>query len=193
MKRKLSYLIAAIFALVGFQTLPVGAQPSSSTTYTYYSVSGNSPEEIYGAMVRKGPSSNGIKGFAVTTASPGSKMSVASCKAQGSYQFDVKFVINLPRPATLAGLSASEARSLTKFIGFVKSHEEKHRSIWMASASKYNTLLRKSGLRDCAALHSKAMALWSQMVSDSQPRQDAFDRSDRRHLERQAFIRLAKG
>ena len=193
MGQKSPYLIAALFASVSLQALPAQAQPSSSTNYIYYSVSGQSLDEIYGSMVRKGPSSNGIKGFAVTTASPGKKMSVASCKKTGSYNFDVKFVIHLPRPANLARLAESEARSLKQFIGFVKGHEEQHRSIWMSSVSKYDNLLAKSGLRDCTALHNKAMALWSQMVKDSQPRQDAFDRSERRRLESQLFIRLAKG
>lgn len=188
---RLLQILVSCLVVIAMNCLPATAGASMHTRYVYYSVSGSSLSEIHAAMVRSGPTAHGVKGFGVTTASPGSGMSIASCKKSGGYHFDVSFVISLPNAGDVSGLSSTESTHFRNFTSFVKRHEETHRRIWMQTAAKYDRLLQAGGTKDCASAHAKAMTLWRQMVAESAPRQAAFDRVERSHLMAQTFIKLA--
>jgi predicted secreted Zn-dependent protease len=184
-------LVLPCLTLLAIQPIAAHSQPTSKTSYSYYAVSGKSLREIRNAMVRGGPSANGAKAYGVTSLMPGGKMSVASCRKSGSYSLDLKFVIRLPKASNTTGLSSTEVAQLTKFVKFVKTHEETHRSMWMNYAVKYDRLLQNSRSQDCAATHAKAMTLWKQMLAAGRPDQIAFDQAERGPLEAHPFIKLA--
>jgi predicted secreted Zn-dependent protease len=190
MKSAILFTLPSLILLAS-QPLPAKAQPASQTTYSYYPVSGSSLRELQNGMARGGPSANGVKGYGVTTVAPGKRMSVASCKKNGGYHFDVAFVIRLPRAASTRGLSSAEIGHLNRFVRFVKMHEETHRSIWMNFAAKFDRQLQAGGVRDCASAHAKAMTLWNKMILASRPQQIAFDQQQRGPLKAQLFMKIA--
>lgn len=177
--------------MLAIAPLPANARQTAHTVYSYYPVSGQSLQEIHQNMVLNGPSSNGVKGFGVTSVVPGNQMSVSSCVKSGNYHFDLKFIIRLPKIGNAVNLSGIELAQVAKFVKFVQKHEETHRSIWMNYAARYERLLQGSGSKDCASSHAKAMALWKQMMDASRPDQISFDQAQRSVLNSQQFIRLA--
>ena len=178
--------IGAVFAVLA----PVQAGPSVKTSYSYYNVSGSSLPEIYRSMVGAAPSANGIRGYGITTVSPSLTMSVANCQAKGSYQLGIDVVIRLPR-AGGAKLGSAETAQWSRFVQFVKKHEETHRSIWMQCASAFERSFRAGGGGDCGSSHARAMKLWSKMISSCVPRQNAFDSAQRSALKAHPFMKYA--
>jgi predicted secreted Zn-dependent protease len=182
-----SLLAPVLFAT---QLLPVSAKPTSHTTYSYYSVSGGSLQELHRYMLRKAPTANGVKAYGIIAVSPGKQMSLASCKKNGRYHFDLSFVIQLPRAVNTNALSATEIKLWKQFIQLVKNHEETHRSIWMEYAAKFDQKLQAIRFQDCNSAHAKAMMLWKKMLADCNQRQIAFDRQERGHLRINSFIKV---
>jgi predicted secreted Zn-dependent protease len=186
---------SAVFGLVFLvhQALPVSALPTSHTTYSYFPVHGNSLPELHRDMISHGPTAKGVRGYGVTSASPGKQMSVASCKKNGDYHFGVEFVIQLPKAANPAALSNSELALWKRFAQFVKKHEEVHRSIWMDCAALYDRKLLAGTAQDCASGQAKVAALWSEMLAVCGPKQVAFDQEQRGVLKAHPFMTRVAG
>ena len=180
-------------ALMAYQALSAAAQPTSHTKYSYFPVQGSSLPELHRNMVSHGPNANGVRGYGVTAAKPGRQMSVVACKRNGEYQFGIEFVIQLPKAANPAALSAAELGLWNRFVQFVKKHEEVHRSIWMSCAVKYEQKLQASAVRNCASGQAKVTRLWSEMLATCGPKQTAFDAAQRGALKAHPFmIRVAQ-
>lgn len=191
MKRKVLFAVPAIFLSAGYPS-PVMAQPSASTSYKYYEVTGESLLELRRDMMRRGPTAQGEVGYGVTTISQGRKMTVAACKSHGRYVFDAQFVIRLPKIAPTARLSGTERVQFSSFVSFVKVHEETHRTIWMKYIAKVDRQLQASGTSDCAAAHSRAMKLWREMMAGCRRLHTAFDKQQRGPLNAQPFVKFSR-
>ena len=174
------------------QLSSVKAQPASRTSLSYYAVTGDTLADLRRDMMRKGPRSEGGIGYGMTTVRPGKKMSVAACKSIGRYAFDAEFVIILPRLATDAKLSAAERQQFSGFVGFVKRHEETHRSIWMKYIARAERDFRAAATADCAQAHTRAMRLWQAMMANCRQIHTAFDKQQRGPLRSHPFIKTAK-
>ena len=69
------------------------AKPIHITNYTYYTVGGDTAQEIYKSMLRKGPRVNGAKAYAATSATTsqdGKLLQGASCSI-GSLMVNWRF------------------------------------------------------------------------------------------------------
>ena len=180
-------------ALLAYQTLPACAQPTSHTTYSYFPVHGNSLSELHRDMASHGPTANGVRGFGVTSAMPGTQMNAAACKRNGEYHFGIDFVIQLPKAASPDSLSLAELGLWNRFAQFVKKHEEVHRSIWMNCAVKFEQKLQASAAQNCASGQAKVTRLWSEMLATCGPKQVAFDAAQRGVLKAHPFmVRVAQ-
>ena len=187
--------ILAACGLVALTVVPVAAKPVVSTKYKYYSISGNSPGDIYLAMIRRGPDVNGVNANASTSATSsqsGKLVQGQSCKVDG-YSFRIDFTINLPKLRNESALSGSTKRDWGTFKSFLKRHEETHRTIWLGCASQLEAQVKRLKAKDCNAIDKQAAKLWTKMRSTCDRQHKAFDTAEQRRLLSQPFVRLVLG
>ena len=109
------------------------AKPSQTTKYTYYTIGGDTAVEIYNSMMKKGPKVNGAKAYAATSATTtqdGKLLQGSSCQVE-DYRLKLDFVIKLPKIKNEKVLPAADRKRWQQFSGFLKTHEETHRKIWL--------------------------------------------------------------
>ncbi len=168
------------------------AQPASTTRYTYYIIAGDTPEDVYNAMVRRGPQVNGAKAYASTAATSSQQGRLSqgmSCEVQ-NYRIKIDFVIRLPKLSNPKALSAPVATRWQQFSQFLKTHEETHRSIWLECARKLETQVYAIHTSDCRVADAKATKLWTRMRQSCARRHDAFDAAEQKKVLQHPFVRL---
>lgn len=188
----------AVLGLVALSVFTVEAQakPSQSTKYKFYTITGDSPVEIYSAMIRRGPDVNGVNAYASTSAtSSQSGQLIAqgkSCRVN-DYQFRIDFTINLPKLKNEGALNGALASKWGQFKGFLKAHEEQHKSIWLACARDLETKVRALRTSDCKTLDKKAAQMWKNMRTACDKKHAAFDAAEQKRLMRHPFVRMVMG
>lgn len=185
---------ALLASLVVFPS-HAAAEPSQSTKYKYYAISGETPGDIYMAMVRRGPDVNGVNAYAstlATTSQSGRLMLGKSCRIDG-YKVKIDFVINLPRLSKETALGGSTKAQWSKFKSFLKTHEETHRSIWLGCARSLEAKIRNLSNPSCTALDSQANKLFAKMRADCQKKHGAFDAAEQKRLLKHPFVKLVFG
>lgn len=172
--------------------VPAAAKPVSTTKYTYYTIAGDTAAEIYNAMIRRGPHVNGEKAYAATSATSSQQGTLAqgkSCRID-NYQFKIDFVIKLPKIKNEAVLPPAVRSRWHQFQGFLKSHEETHRSIWLDCARDLEAKIRAISTKDCGTADARATKLWNEMRRSCNRRHEAFDAAEQQRLVRQPFVKL---
>jgi predicted secreted Zn-dependent protease len=191
--RKAIVLGFAVFSLVCTQAQ---AKPSQSTRYKFYNITGDSPVEIYSAMIKRGPDVNGVNAYASTSAtSSQSGQLIAqgkSCRVD-DYSFRIDFTINLPKLKNEQALQGQLASKWGQFKGFLKSHEEQHRTIWLGCARDLETQVRSLRTTDCKGLDKKAAQLWKSMRASCDKKHAAFDAAEQKRLMKHPFVRMVLG
>jgi predicted secreted Zn-dependent protease len=167
------------------------AKPISTTRYVYYPISGSSAADLYGAMISRGPHVNGEKAYAATftNAALGRVAGDKSCKSS-QYKLKFAFEIKLPKLRSGVALTGANRAEWQKFSGFVRRHEETHRSIWLSCAQKFESRSASIRASSCSDGASKALKLWTQIRSACNAQHDAFDRAEQARLVRHSFVRL---
>jgi predicted secreted Zn-dependent protease len=168
------------------------SKPSQTTKYTYYMISGDTPGAIYSTLVKRGPRVGGVKAYAATTAvssQSGQLMPGKFCSLE-DYRFKIDFTIKLPKLRNEAALKGTTRSDWKKFASFLKTHEETHRSIWLACAAALETKIKSIQTKSCADLNAKSTKLWEQMRVSCAKKQDAFDVAEQARLLRHPFVRL---
>lgn len=168
------------------------AKPAQTTRYTFYTVGGDTAQEVYNAMLRKGPRVNGAKAYAATSAvttQDGKLLQGASCRI-GDYRLKLDFTIKLPKIKNEKVLPASDRARWQQFAGFLKKHEETHRSIWMGCAADLEAQVRTIKARTCADADKKAQKLWDKMRTACSKKHVAFDAAEQKKLMQHPFVRL---
>ena len=168
------------------------SKPVQATKYTYYSISGDTPGEIYTTLVKRGPRVGGVKAYAATTAvssQSGQLVQGKYCSLE-DYRFKIDFTIKLPKLKNEAALTGVTRTDWKKFSSFLKIHEETHRSIWLACAAELETKVHAVKANSCADLNKKTTRLWEQMRVSCAKKQDAFDVAEQARLLRHPFVRL---
>jgi predicted secreted Zn-dependent protease len=168
------------------------AKPKSTTSYSYYSVSGDSAVELYDSMVRRGPHVNGSKAYASTAASAvqeGKLMQGTSCRVS-DYRLSLKFTIRLPKLRNEAALSGETKGRWRQFSAFLKRHEETHRSIWLECAQALESKVASIRTGDCRSAEAKAVKMWDRARAACLKRHDAFDAAEQRRLIKHPFVRM---
>jgi predicted secreted Zn-dependent protease len=188
--RKLGLLSLAVFAALAGHTC---ASPIEKTKYKFYPITGNTPGEIYSAMIRRGPDVNGVNAYASTSATSAQSgrmvLQGKSCHVDG-YKFSINFIINLPKLKNEAALSGATAAKWSQFKSFLKTHEETHRSIWMGCARTLEAQVKAIRTNDCHVLDSQAAQLWKKMRASCDSKHAAFDAAEQKRLLKHPFVRL---
>jgi predicted secreted Zn-dependent protease len=188
--RKYGVVILATLALLAS---PAASKPTEKTRYKYYSISGDTPGEIYSSMIRRGPDVNGVNAYASTAATSSQSgrlvLQGKSCRVDG-YSFNIDFVINLPKLKNEKALSGATAAKWGQFKSFLKTHEETHRSIWMGCARQLEAKVQSLRSKDCKALDRQAGQMWKTMRTACDSKHAAFDAAEQRRLLRHPFVRL---
>lgn len=167
-------------------------KPTQTTKYTYYRVGGDTAQEIYAAMLRKGPRVNGAKAYAATSATTsqdGKLLQQASCRID-DYQLKLDFVIKLPKIKNEKVLPVADRNRWQQFSAFLKKHEETHRSIWMGCAADLERQVSLIKTTTCAEADKKAQKLWDKMRNSCAKKHVAFDAAEQKKLMQHPFVRL---
>lgn len=187
--------LPGIVAFLSLLCVGAAAKPLESTKYRYYAINGDTPGEIYAAMVRKGPNVNGASAYGATVATisrSGRLRQGKSCRIDG-YQVKIDFVINLPR---LSGENALAGKAMAKweqFKSFVKAHEETHRGIWLGCARDLEARSMSLSAPSCATVDNQANQLFAKVRADCQKKHAALDAADQKRLPSQPFYNLVFG
>lgn len=184
-----SVLAAAAFAMCAGVA---DAKPKFKTRYTYYTVAGKTAQDIYKAMLRRGPRVNGAKAYAATSATTtqdGKLRQSKTCRID-NYQLNLAFVIKLPRIKNEKVLPASDRRQWRQFSAFLKTHEETHRSIWLGCAKDLERRVRSIKAKTCSQADKKAAQLWDSIRASCSKKHNAFDKAEQKKLMRHPFVKL---
>lgn len=189
---RLAVLMPVLALATAVFTPGADARPAHTTKYTYYTVGGDSAEDIYRAMLSRGPRVNGAKAYAATTASSsqdGRLSQGKSCRVE-DYKLRIDFVIKLPRIKNEKVLPASDRARWQQFSAFLKKHEETHRSIWLECAADLERKVRSIKAKTCGQADAQAAKLWNQTRASCSKRHDAFDRAEQKRLVQHPFVKL---
>lgn len=188
--RRLALLSLAVFVALAGQS---AASPIEKTRYKFYPITGNTPGEIYSAMIRRGPDVNGVNAYASTSATSAQSGRMVlrgkSCHVDG-YKFSIDFIINLPKLKNEAALTGTTAAKWSQFKSFLKTHEETHRSIWMGCAKTLEAQVKSLRTNDCKVLDKQAAQLWKKMRTSCDSKHAAFDAAEQKRLIKHPFVRL---
>jgi predicted secreted Zn-dependent protease len=168
------------------------AKPVYTTKYSYYAVNGRSAEEVYQAMLSRGPKVNGVRAYAATTATTtqgGHMAQGGSCKIQ-NYKLSLEFVIKLPKIRNEKVLSAGDRKRWQQFASFLKKHEEHHRTIWLGCAAELERRVKAIKVKSCDATSRRAQALWDKIRAACSRKHDAFDTAEQKRLMQHPFVKM---
>jgi predicted secreted Zn-dependent protease len=171
----------------------VTAKPIDKTKYKFYPITGDTAGEIYSAMIKRGPDVNGVNAYASTTATSTQNgrliLQGKSCRVDG-YNFNINFVINLPKLKNEGALTGQTAAKWGQFKSFLKAHEETHRSIWLDCARDLEAKVEALRRPDCKALDKQATNLWKKMRTSCDKKHAAWDAAEQKRLLKHPFVRL---
>jgi predicted secreted Zn-dependent protease len=186
-------VIVTVAAAVVLLVSPAAAKPDEKTRYKYYSISGNSAPAIYSAMIKRGPDVNGVNAYASTSATSSQNGRLIaqgkSCRVDG-YNFKINFTINLPKLKNESALTGQTAAKWGQFKSFLKSHEEQHRSIWLACARNLEAQVKGLRTTDCKKFDAQSTNLWKKMRKSCDKQHAAFDAAEQRRLLKHPFVKL---
>ncbi len=171
------------------------AKTKTYTTYKYYTITGDTPAEIYAAMIKRGPDVNGVNAYASTLATSsqsGRLLQGKSCKVQ-DYSFNINFVINLPKLRNEAALTGQTKAKYTQFKSFLKTHEETHRSIWMGCAQELETKMATLRTKSCKTMDKQAAKMWQVVRKSCDLKHKAWDKAEQKKLLVHPFVQLVLG
>ncbi|WP_421694148.1 DUF922 domain-containing protein [Aestuariivirga sp.] len=169
------------------------AGTTHSTNYSYYTVNGRTPAEIYRAILSRGPEVKGNKALASSSATVlrnGRLVQAANCQIV-DFGLHMDFVINLPKLKNEAALPPSRRQLWRNFSRFLKAHEEHHAALWLGCAADLDRKVKAIKVKSCKQASQKVNQLWQQMLASCDKKQTAFDKSERQSLMKQPFMRGA--
>jgi predicted secreted Zn-dependent protease len=191
MKTRFAMGVALAGAVLTVATA-AGAAPHSRTKYTYYTIKGQSAQEVYSSMIKWGPHVNGARAYAATSATSsqeGKLVPGKQCRVT-DYQFNIDFVIRLPKLANEASLQGETKKRWAAFSTFLRKHEETHRSIWLGCAQELEDQVRALRADDCDDVDRQAAKLWDKIRAQCNVKHDAFDAAEQKRLAVHPFVKL---
>ncbi len=183
-------LIAAV--LLGASSgLSAKAEIIAKTKYKYYPISGKSAQQLYRQMVRRGPHVAGSPAVAATFAKHAYTGELvagkSSCRIR-NLKIRIMFTMSLPRLKSGKSLALQTRRQWKQFAQFVKTHEQKHRSIWMGCAKRADRAMKRIRTSNCNIANSKAEVAFLKERVRCKRLHDRFDSRERARLARQPLI-----
>ena len=153
MKNSALLVLGSIFCAGLISESAIG-KPVQATKYTYYTIYGDSPAEIYATLVKRGPRVGGGMAYAAITAvssQSGQLLQGKSCSLE-DYKFKIDFTIKLPKLENEAALTGATKTDWNNFSSFLKIHEETHRSIRLACAAELEAKVHAITAKSCSDL-----------------------------------------
>lgn len=184
--------MAALALAAAMAAAPASAKPEFTTKYVYYTVAGNTPLEIYRAMLKRGPRVDGSKAYAATSADSsqtGKLQQDDTCHIE-DYHLQIDFEIKLPRIPNERVLSRPDLKRWQEFTRFLKKHEETHRTIWLACAAELETRVQVLKAATCAEAEATSQKLWETARKACTKKHDAFDAAEQKKLMQRPFVKL---
>jgi predicted secreted Zn-dependent protease len=166
--------------------------PAFTTKYVYYKVSGDSAAGVYVSMLKRGPHVKGERAYAATSAesSQRGKLELKNSCRIIDYQYSIDFVIRLPKLTGEGSLSPSARARWQQFSGFLRKHEETHRSIWIGCANNIEARVRALRGRSCDEVDRKAQAIREQVQNACNRKHMAFDAAEQKRLAKHPFVKM---
>lgn len=189
--------LAAAALLLVWNCLPARAETVHTTLYSSYSVSGQTPVEIYRAILNRGPKVYGNRAIAATTAqavqSHVMQQDAASCRVT-QFQLSFRFDIKLPQLVDSSGLSPQNRYLWQQFTLFLKAHELQHTQLWLRCGRELEKRVMALRAVSCEEVQRRADATWQRMKPGCDKQQLNFDMQQRDVLMAQPFMqRVMRG
>ena len=182
---------AAAALLLAGASLPAGAETVHTTQYGSYPVSGRSPSEIYRVILRRGPSVDGTRAIAATTAqavqSHTLEQGPSSCQVT-QFRLAFRFNVELPRLVSSSGLPPQDRYLWQQFSGFLKAHELQHTRLWLRCGKELERRVMAIRAPSCEEVQQMADATWRRMKPGCDRQQANFDKAQRAELMSQPFM-----
>ena len=180
-------------ALPVMQPSPVRADVKTTTSTTYYAVSGTTAR----TLVRNLNSHplHGDYGRAYANIKPSWSMSVATsekgsmCRAS---DVDVKISFRLTLPKAASRLSGRTKSAWDAFVNFATRHEKWHERSYTDCARKFVTRAQRVTAPSCSSIRQDVRAMFRDAQRDCEVLQRNFDRQERGRLGGLALFRMAR-
>lgn len=190
-------LAGALTALLLSCSPLMAAGTVQSINYSYYPVTGRTPSEVYRSILNRGPTVNGARAIASTTAEGvqnyGMAQEPSSCRVT-DHRLSFSFNIMLPRPIYVSALTPRDRVLWQQFSVFLKAHELQHTRLWLGCAADLERKVLAIKARSCQDAKSQAEALWRKLKTNCDKLQANFDREQRAELLAQPFMqRVMRG
>ena len=183
--------------LLAAACIPTRAETVQTTQFSSYNVSGRTPAEIYRAIVKRGPTVDGSRAIAATTAqavqSHTMQQGTSSCRVV-DFRLSFRFNVELPRLVNSSGLSPKDRYLWQQFTLFLKAHELKHTQLWLRCGTELEKRVMALRATSCEEVQRRADATWQRMKPGCDKQQSNFDTEQRRELMSQPFMqRVMRG
>ena len=175
-------------------TIPASATVSQKSTYNYFKIQGSSAREIYTSLLKHAKGPAGHDAYATTAIQVFQKsklLTAPNCRFQ-KLQIYATFKITLPKLQS-ASRPAATQKTWQGFSTALQTHEEHHRSLWMACAAKLEQAAAGLSAKNCKALTAKFKTVWKAIETDCTRENNNFDRAEQKSLLLQPFIKMVIG
>jgi predicted secreted Zn-dependent protease len=168
------------------------AQPPTVTKIKYYTVNATTAESLDQQMIARGPVHGPGRAYANIVARPdysGQLVQGQTCRLE-NFTVTAEFTMTLPKLGG-AKLSRDLATRWESFQGFVRRHEEGHRTIWIETMQKAQTRISGLSAPTCPHLQAQIDGVFQEEWRAGERRQDAYDVADQQKLVRHPLLQAA--
>ncbi len=200
-----------LFQTAGFvlQTLPIilvlalcaaatqaRAAPRVSTETLYYNVRGDSAGTLLAYMLRHGPRGESGRALGTTSAvirQDSGFTETNTCRLQ-NYYVELELTLRLPRLAPGTNLSGTTQRNWNRFVNYVTTHENQHKTIYTRCARRIDRRVRAlSGTMSCSALRAEMRSIFTEENRRCDAQHVEFDSGEEARIQALPFIVQALG
>ena len=174
---------------------PAAGGVSQRTVEQAYWVSGTTPQELVGFMVRH--PTRGDHGAAWANIRPDFRLSLRTRQHGGCavsrVDLHIDFTMTLPRGRSEGTMGRQTRKLWRSFAKFARNHEFGHRRIYLDCAKAFAARARKlPPMASCHGLQAAANQLMRSQMAACEPKHQAFDRREAGRLRSHPLLRAAK-
>jgi predicted secreted Zn-dependent protease len=172
------------------------AAPSDKSQIAYFPVNGKTAKEIHDNIKVAAPKVGRGAVYAFTI--PAVKHVKSLRKAKDSCSFITHqslayYTFVLPKLATSKGVSARVLTDWRSFEGYLRVHEEGHRTIWRKCLADYDLHVLKLKAKTCEALEKANAQLFNRVKLRCVEEDEKYDFAFRKDVFKQPFVKSALG
>jgi predicted secreted Zn-dependent protease len=178
-------------ALILSLTASTAVQAKDVAKTVSYLVQGKTALEVYDFIKTKSPRVAGNATFAFTMiATKTDKKEKKSATACGYSAFKTSAIFNyvLPKHTDPSVLKAKTRARWLAFEGYLKTHEQGHRDIWLACFAEYDAAAQAMAAADCKALDKQREKTFTAIKLGCLKQDEAYDVIFRKDVLRHPFV-----